>query len=91
MSFHTYITSCFIIQTKLPTKQNKPVQDVFITYIDELMEHNENLESSITAIFLQNVLTKNKNKLKYPILKQRYDDMIILTTGYNQISYKSNN
>ena len=66
------------------------IQDVFITYLDKLIEHSENLELLLYLISHLESLNEKKITLKYQILKQRYNDMTILINDCNNIYHKSN-
>ena len=60
------------------------IQDVFITYMDTFIEHNENLD---TPVYLPSHLECPKEKHEYFEVsesKQRHHDIIILNIGYNK-------
>ena len=64
------------------------IQDVFHTYIQKLIEFNENQD---TPPYRPSHLQELKHRSEYSssqILTRKSNDMIILIIGYNEISYK---
>ena len=65
-----------------------PIKFVLITYLNKLIEQNENLEHTIYRPSHLESLRKKGDYSKYKILKQKSEDKTILTFGYNKIYYK---
>ena len=90
MPVHGIITGTYY-RRRHPQNITLSIQDVFIIYMDKVIEHNENLDTPINLSSHLEHFNKKMISMKYQILKQRYHDMIIVTIGYNKIYYKLNN
>ena len=74
-----------------PQNLTLSIQVVFIAYMDELIEHNENLDTPVYLPSHLGSLKKSMSTLKYQISKPRNHDITILIIRYNKIYYKLNN
>ena len=75
-------------RTVHPQNITLPIQDVFITYMQKLIEFNENQD---TPLYLPSHLEDLKHKSEYlrsQTLKQEFRDTITLIIGYSKIYYK---
>ena len=75
-------------RTVHPQNITLPIQDVFITYMQKLIEFNENQD---TPLYLPSHLEDLKHKsenLRSQTLKQEFRDTITLIIGYSKIYYK---
>ena len=77
-----------IYRTIHPQNITLSIQDVFNTYMQKLIEFNENQD---TPLYRSSHLEELKHRSDFSrslILTQEFKDMIILITGYNKISYR---
>ena len=85
------INSRTFYRTIHPQNNTLSIQDVFRTYMQKLIEFNENQD---TPLYCPSHLQELKHRSEYfevPDLDtkvQRHDNMITLNIGYNEISYK---
>ena len=77
-------------RTIYPQNITLSIQDVFLTYMQKLIEFNENQETPLYLPSHLEDLNINLNILTFQIFKRKFRHIIIPIIGYNKIYYKQN-
>ena len=64
------------------------MQDAFISYMDNLIEHNKDLDSPVYCPSHLESLKEKPDYFEVSALETKYEIMKTLNTGYDKINYK---